>query len=190
MRANSKRKKRSRVFGSPMRTTVVVLSILALTGTVIALAGRSDSNTAPAVQQETQVEEPAASSTPVKKIGTGTPKPAPSAVPVKGAPVASATAPPAAPANEPADEPVTVTGCLELDNQEYRLTDTEGQDAPKSRSWKSGFLKKRGAELEVIDAAKSLRLATHLGQRVTLSGVVVDRTMQARTLVVAAKSCE
>ena len=42
---------------------------------------------------------------------------------------------------------VTITGCLEVSTSgdTFRLTDTEGVDAPKSRSWRSGFFKKRGA---------------------------------------------
>lgn len=188
MRANSKRKK-SRFFGSPVRTTVVVLSILILTGTVIMLANAARTTSEPVqpAPQENSAAEPEKSQVPVKK--STAPKPSTSASPMKGAPVASATAPSAAPARETKDEPVTVTGCLELDNQEYRLTDTEGSNAPKSRSWKSGFIKKHAADLEVVDAAKSLRLATHLGQRVTITGVVADRKMQARSLVIAARSC-
>jgi cell division protein FtsN len=187
MRANLKRKKASRFFGSKVRTAVVAIGIVTLTGAVMLLAARATSETPAPASQQNRAEEPADKTEPVKKIAT--PKPAPSAVPVKGAPVASATAPSAVPARATEDEPVTVTGCLALDNQEYRLTDTEGENAPKSRSWKSGFLKKHGANLEVLDAANSLRLATHLGQRVTVTGVVTDRKMQARSLVVAARSC-
>ena len=33
---------------------------------------------------------------------------------------------------------VTVTGCLEKSDEGYRLKDTSGVAAPKSRSWKSG----------------------------------------------------
>lgn len=187
MRANSKRKKVSRFFGSPVRTTVVAVAIVALTGAVMLMAAATRTSETVAPAQQNKVEEPAKSEVPVKK--TATPKPASSAAPMKGAPVASATAPPAAPAREANGEPVIVTGCLELDNQEYRLTETAGEDAPKSRSWKSGFLKKHASNLEVVDVSKSLRLATHLGQRITVTGVVVDRQMQARSLVVTARSC-
>src|SRR4051794_1050377 len=37
--------------------------------------------------------------------------------------------------------PVTIFGCLERSNDTYRLTDTDGADVPKARSWKSAFLK-------------------------------------------------
>jgi hypothetical protein len=188
MRANPKRQKASRFFGSKLRTAVVAIGIVTLTGAVMLLAARATSDTAVPAPQQNRAEEPANKNPePVKKIAA--PKPASSANPMKGAPVASATAPSGAPARAAEDEPVTVTGCLALDNQEYRLTNTEGEDAPKSRSWKSGFLKKHAANLEVLDASNSLRLATHLGQRVTVTGVVTDRKMQARSLSVAGRSC-
>ena len=192
MRANTKRNKASRFFGSKLRTTVVAIGIVTLTGAVMLLAARATTETAPVQQPQQQQQNPPVEpadkvTAPVKK--SALPKPAPSASPMKGAPVASATAPSAASAREADNEPVTVTGCLELDNQEYRLTNTEGAEAPKSRSWKSGFLKKHGANLEVLDARNSLRLATHLGQRVTVTGVVNDRKMQARSLAVAARTC-
>ncbi len=51
---------------------------------------------------------------------------------------------------------VTVTGCIEREEQAFRLTATSGAQAPKSRSWKSGFLKKRASDLEVVDASKKI----------------------------------
>jgi hypothetical protein len=86
--------------------------------------------------------------------------------------------------------PVTLTGCLVRDDETFRLKDTEGTDAPKSRSWKSGFLKKRSASIEILDAANRLRLATHVGERVTVTGALVEREMQARSLRRVAESCE
>ena len=77
--------------------------------------------------------------------------------------------------------PVTITGCLERNDDTYRLTDTSGDLAPKSRSWKSGFLKKRSASIELIDAAH-LRLASFVGRRIETTGVVEDREMRVKTL--------
>ena len=37
---------------------------------------------------------------------------------------------------------VVIEGCLEQNGEAFRLKNTTGEDAPKSRSWKSGFLKK------------------------------------------------
>jgi hypothetical protein len=85
--------------------------------------------------------------------------------------------------------PVTITGCLELANDSFRLKDTSGVEAAKARSWKSGFLKKRPAPIEVVDAANRLQLPTHVGQRVSVTGLLVDREMQGRSLKRIAVSC-
>lgn len=65
---------------------------------------------------------------------------------------------------------VTVTGCLERDDAAYRLTATSGKQAPKARSWKTGFLKKRTADLNVVDPSKKLSLQNHVGHRDALTG--------------------
>ena len=85
---------------------------------------------------------------------------------------------------------VTITGCLERDDETFRLKDTTGLDAPKSRSWKSGFLKKGSASVEVVDAAHRLHLTNHIGQRVSITGMLVDREMEGRTLRRVAASCD
>ena len=95
-------------------------------------------------------------------------------------------------AKEPEGElvPVTITGCLErADETTFRLKDTVGADAPKSRSWKSGFLKKGSASIEVVDAAHRLKLLDHVGQKVSVTGTLVDREMQVRSLQRVATSC-
>ena len=84
---------------------------------------------------------------------------------------------------------VTITGCLERDDKTFRLKDALGEDAPKSRSWKSGFLKKSPASIEVVDASHSLKLPNHVGQRVSVTGVIVDREIQVRSLHRVAASC-
>ncbi len=86
--------------------------------------------------------------------------------------------------------PVTITGCLErADETTFRLKDTVGEDAPKSRSWKSGFLKKGSTSIEVVDAADRLKLSDHVGQKVSVTGTLVDREMQVRSLQRLATSC-
>jgi hypothetical protein len=86
--------------------------------------------------------------------------------------------------------PVTITGCLELDEETFRLKDTTGVNAPKARSWKSGFLKKGSRSIEVVDASNRLKLPNHVGQRVSVTGVLVDREMQVRSLQRVAASCK
>ena len=81
-----------------------------------------------------------------------------------------------------AKAPVTVSGCLERTDEGYRLKETSGADAPKARSWKSGFLKKSSATLDVSDPGRTLALADHVGRRVSLTGTVTDREMRARSI--------
>jgi hypothetical protein len=83
----------------------------------------------------------------------------------------------------------TITGCLEFDDGTFRLKDTAGAVAPKSRSWKSGFLKKRSATIEVVDTLHTVDLPTYVGQRVTAKGTLVDREMQLRSLQTSGDSC-
>lgn len=84
---------------------------------------------------------------------------------------------------------VTITGCLERDADTFRLKDTAGESAPKARSWKSGFLKKGHSSVEVIDATNRVKLPAHVGQRVSVTGTLVDREMQVRSLQRVASSC-
>jgi hypothetical protein len=84
---------------------------------------------------------------------------------------------------------VSLTGCLERDNNTYWLKDVSGADVQAGRSWKSGFLKKRSPRFEVVDASKSLKLPNHVGERVVATGVLVNREMQARSLRRLAASC-
>ena len=84
---------------------------------------------------------------------------------------------------------VTVTGCLEKSDEGYRLKDTSGVAAPKSRSWKSGFLKKGAAPVDVVDASHTLALNRHVGHRVAVSGPLSDREMRAESVQQIASSC-
>jgi len=86
--------------------------------------------------------------------------------------------------------PVTITGCLELADETFRLKDTTGVNRPRTRSWKSGFLKKGSPSIEVVDASKRLKLPGHVGQRVSVTGVLVDREMQGHSLQRVAASCK
>lgn len=84
---------------------------------------------------------------------------------------------------------VTVSGCLERDDDVFRLTETGGAQAPKERSWKSGFLRKRNSDLQIVDASKRLKLKDHIGHRVSLTGSVTDREMRAASMRHLAASC-
>jgi hypothetical protein len=85
---------------------------------------------------------------------------------------------------------VTITGCLERADEGFRLTSTEGANAPKSRSWKSGFLKKGAAAVDVVDVSHELALASQVGRRVSITGTLVDRQLQASGMRRVASSCK
>jgi hypothetical protein len=84
---------------------------------------------------------------------------------------------------------VTIAGCLAQDGESFRLKDTSGADVPRSRNWKSGFLKKSPAAVEVVDASHRLKLTNHVGERVSVTGTITDGEMQARSLRRVANSC-
>jgi len=87
---------------------------------------------------------------------------------------------------------VTITGCLEMtvDETQFRLTDTEGSGAPKSRSWRSGFLKKGSAPVDLVDLSNGAALREHVGQRVAATGVLAGRQMRLRSFQAAGTSCD
>lgn len=156
----------------PMKTRAGVITMAVISVTVLAMliGGREPSQR----DNATHAGPRNAASLPAIPDPTGTTGPA-----VEFASKAS-TAKPA---------PVTITGCLERDDETFRLKDTAGADAPKSRSWKSGFLKKGSASIEVVDASKRLKLPDHVGQRVSVTGVLVNREMQVRSMQRVATSC-
>jgi hypothetical protein len=86
--------------------------------------------------------------------------------------------------------PVTIFGCLERSDSTFRLTDTDGVDAPKARSWKTAFLKKGAASIEVVDPGNRQRLPTHVGQRLSVTGTLSDRQMQVRSIRRISSSCD
>lgn len=87
------------------------------------------------------------------------------------------------------DEAVTISGCLQTGDDSFWLRDTSGANAPKSRSWKSGFLKKHAESVHVIAASRVLQLSNYVAQRVTVTGTLANRTMQVRSLERVAGSC-
>ena len=154
----------------PKATTMVVIVAIAA-GIMVAARqqqARAKERTDSARADVVLSAEPAAKKKPVTTAAmANTPADAPAA-----APVATAVA----------AKPVTVVGCLERTDEGYRLKDTSGDDAPKARNWKSGFLKKSSASLDVVDAARRLQLASHVGHRVSVTGTIDEREVSARSL--------
>jgi hypothetical protein len=142
-----------------------------------------------AKNQSTSSSKPAARSaaTPVAHAaGTGNATVA-SAAPAHAAPALAST--PVA-IVEPA--PVTITGCLEVsvNANEFRLTDTQGFDAPKSRSWKSGFIKKHSAPVMLVDLADAHAAQAQVGKRVAATGHLASNELRVSSLRVVSPSCD
>ena len=91
----------------------------------------------------------------------------------------------------PSAEEVTITGCLEASGSKdrFRLTDTEGATAPKSRSWRTGFLKKRTASVDLVGARDVAAMQKQVGHRVAVSGVQTDRELTVASIHVVYSSC-
>jgi hypothetical protein len=116
-------------------------------------------------------------------------KPTASNTAVPGTASAKTSTPAAAALEE--SEPATITGCLEeRKDQTFRLKNTDGADAPKSRSWKSGFIKKGSASIDLVESARSVKLHDHAGERVSVTGMLADREMHVRSLKRVADSCD
>jgi hypothetical protein len=187
MKQPSRAKKPAPLKGAPrftraLGTPAMIILVVCVSGAAIMMAARPGQTDAP---------EPARSG-PAKKAVAST---ASAAAPIAIARSESAVAGTAGPestgtiASAAKTSPVTITGCLEAEQYAFVLKNTAGEDAPKARSWKSGFLKKGAAPIEVVDPSQKLKLATHAGKRVSVTGVLVGREMQVRSLHRVAPSC-
>src|ERR1700741_5366750 len=130
------------------RTAAIGLIVVCIVGTAILIAARSSESTsaAPAAPESTVAAAPATNAVPARTPKAAT---APAAKPQSGE---------AAKAEETA-VPATIEGCLVQDNETFRLKNTSGEDAPKGRSWKSGFIKKSSKTIELLDARRRVNRA-------------------------------
>jgi hypothetical protein len=103
-------------------------------------------------------------------------------------PLAVASKPSSTDAKPAADS--TYVGCLrsEGDGQKLVLTEVGGKDVPQSRNWKTMFVTKKSAKLEVRPAG-TLSLRQHVGQTVQVSGRRVDDRIAARSVKVVGATC-
>ena len=96
----------------------------------------------------------------------------------------------AAAAESAAAESATISGCLERDEDTFWLKNVSGDEAPKSRSWKSGFLRKKSSNVELIHRGDlTNRLTTYVGRRIETTGTLADHEMRVKSLRVLG-SCE
>ncbi|HTM04530.1 MAG TPA: hypothetical protein VL173_13560 [Vicinamibacterales bacterium] len=126
------------------------------------------------------VARPVRVATPTTAVPPVAPSPAPAANAVALA------------SNVETGSPVTITGCLEVatDGSEFRLTDTEGDAAPKSRGWRSGFLKKSSAPVELIGMPDARASRTYVGHRVAATGVLKDHELRVQSLRSSGEKCD
>jgi hypothetical protein len=83
---------------------------------------------------------------------------------------------------------VTISGCLEYDGKSAWLKDASGADAPTTRSWRSGFLRKRSPRIALVNGPAGA--STYDGRPVTVTGVLVDREMRVDSLKPSAGNCD
>jgi len=165
----------------PKATTIVVICVMA--GGIL-VAARQQQYKPKALPDPVMSAEMAAAATGSKRTAATN---APSAA--SGASAVSTDTTVTVTGSAPKAPSVTISGCLEADGDRFRLKDAFGSDAPKSRSWKSGFLKKGPATIDVVDGAHTLKLANQVGRLVSVTGTLVNREMQARSVRRVASSC-
>src|SRR6185503_8941317 len=68
------------------------------------------------------------------------------------------------------------------------LTDTEGDAAPRSRSWKFGFIRRGTVPLDLVDGGQTAPFR-HVGERVLVTGTLDDRELTLRSLRRVTDSC-
>lgn len=149
------------------------LVLICIVGLVMFVAARRAPNTAEAPVMAAQLQKVAA---PARTNA----RPAP----------AKPTAQNTMPKPNPRPEPVTITGCLEREDDRFRLTETDLVTEPTGRSWKSGFLKKGTSAIDVVDDSNRLKLASHVGARVSVTGTLAYREIQGHSVRRVAASCK
>jgi len=168
-------KRTSRFTGN--RKAAIGLIVVCIVGTAILIVARSSEPTSAASVAPPSTLAPASTAVPART------QKAPAA------PAAKAQSGETAKAGQNL-EPVTIVGCLVQDNEAFRLKNTEGEDAPKGRSWKSGFIKKSSKTIELSDARHRLNLGRHVGERVSVTGMLEDRELHGTSIKRVAESCE
>lgn len=180
----SRSRKKSKTPTWSVGAGTMLLAAMCVTGAVIVIAARELTPAPRATSVDTVSES---------EVATESPK-APPVSMTATADSATAKAPetdtPEAKGTVGRTAPVTIFGCLQRSDTAFRLTDTDGVDAPKSRTWKTAFLKKGAASIQVTDPGNRLHLASHVGQRLSVTGTLVDREMQVRSIRRISASCD
>jgi hypothetical protein len=188
-RKSTRPAKTRRVMGN-VRAAAMLIALLAVVGVAIVVASRDSSDRPEFTNTESRPEPgpvPASSRkpSPVRALSDQVPEPAPTT----GADEARAsdTEPGTSPASK--TSPITIAGCLERADKAFRLKDATGANVPKSRSWKSGFLKKSSTSVDLVESGTRLKLGDQVGRRVSVTGTVTDHQMRVQSVRRVAPSC-
>ena len=179
------------LWGSGARS--IVLGVIAVVAAA-ALMASGDPSAPPADAPVSQSPAKAATMTPTPPSAVKATVKAPAEQKVKARTLTETAATPVkveVPVKPSAPEvaTVTITGCLQRDGGTFWLKDASGADAPKSRSWKSGFLKRNSSRVDVVGAAESLKLSGYVGQRIAATGVLANRALRTHSVRRVAASC-
>lgn len=130
--------------------------------------------------------------TPSAVHATAAPEPAAAPARKSASPAASAASSASATSTEPGaqSKPVSITGCLQHAGDGFVLKNAEGAAVAKTRSWKSGFLRRSSPSVDLLDDGNAARLASHVGQRVAVSGPLAGGEMHVQSLRRVAASCQ
>lgn len=84
---------------------------------------------------------------------------------------------------------VTYVGCLRAEEagERFMLTEISGPNAPRSRSWKTGFITKRTMDVEVAGPRK--KLTQNVGRLVRITGRRSGHDIVAHSITYAGATC-
>jgi hypothetical protein len=186
--ARAKRSSRVNAKGGMVGAVVMVMALMSVAVVAVLMAARESSD-APQIMADAQLQMPA-EKTGAKKVAASRPAAdVLAATPTTGVIAADDPDMESGPASTARKSPVTIAGCLERTDKAYRLKDTTGADAPKARSWKSGFLKKGTAAIDLVESGNGLKLRDHIGKRVSVTGMLSDRQLRVQSVRRVASSC-
>jgi hypothetical protein len=162
-----------------MSTRTMFMAVLAVLGAAVLIGGATSN-----VGQETTATHAAAKPAAAAPAAAQSDK-ADAPIPPAGVPTVETVAT----SGTRSGSVTTLTGCLSREDTAYKLKDTSGDAAPKARSWRSGFLKKGSAPIELYDSSNRVKLPAHVGQRISVTGELIDREMYVRSLQRVSASC-
>lgn len=186
--AGAKKSSRAKAKGGMVGAGVIVIALMSVAVVAVLVAARESSDE-PRITADAQLQMAADKTGATKVVASRPSVGVPAATPTTG--VLAADDPdtePAAPSSAK-KSPVTIAGCLERSDNAFRLKDTTGADAPKSRSWKSGFLKKGSASIALVESGNGLKLRDHVGKRVSVTGTLSDRQMRVQSVRRVSTTC-